>query len=314
MGRRPKTQRMNNVLKPPTQLSLDMFSADTPLNSTQDPIANDNKDVASFTDADSADVVGDSSGNTSNNIQLGGQFVIQSVPTGTQIDPDKIVFKRRNPDDTYSSDRNPNGPSNSNGTDTTGSKPLSKRRRVQPDDGFKRIKNTMSTAEEALCEIPETQNTFLKSRFGLVHEWRYSETDAAEKTPWTQMRFYENENVNDQANENENENDQACVCWHCTFVLKKEWVPIPFPYEYDPRRERMRVVGLFCSMECAKAWGLVNQPNRLNRECFLQTLIKKWTGEKIKCKYALPKERLRRYGGHLEIDQYRQGFHHMVDE
>lgn len=93
------------------------------------------------------------------------------------------------------------------------------------------------------------------------------------------------------------------ACWWCCHEFDTR--PIPFPYAYDSKRQRFKIVGNFCSFECAKSWGLTYQPQRTRSYCYLYQFSKLFLKKGIRVSYARPREVLEMFGGPMTIETFR---------
>lgn len=94
-------------------------------------------------------------------------------------------------------------------------------------------------------------------------------------------------------------------CWWCCH--KFNTIPISLPYKYD--NGKFHSYGVFCSFNCAAAYNFSSDDyNNNERYMLLNLLYKKITNsnEMVKIKMSPPKELLRSFGGHLDIDEYRK--------
>lgn len=88
-------------------------------------------------------------------------------------------------------------------------------------------------------------------------------------------------------------------CWWCTYNFKN--TPCGLPTSMD--KESCNVLGIFCSPECAAAYNFDSKDSCIwERYALLNTLY----GNKLnKIKLAPPREILKKFGGHITINQFR---------
>lgn len=92
-------------------------------------------------------------------------------------------------------------------------------------------------------------------------------------------------------------------CWWC--CNKFETYPICLPISYNKNIEIFKVIGCFCSFNCAKSYG---REKRIRDISLLSYLSKILTGKFMNIKYAPCKSVLKEFGGILTIDEYRESF------
>lgn len=94
-------------------------------------------------------------------------------------------------------------------------------------------------------------------------------------------------------------------CWHCCSAFDN--VPVPICHDYDIRTSTIRVSGNFCSLACAKAHLLETPAFDTNRRLLLlrhvATTVYGMSGDIVA---APPRMCLKRFGGTLDLDSYRQ--------
>jgi hypothetical protein len=91
-------------------------------------------------------------------------------------------------------------------------------------------------------------------------------------------------------------------CWWCTYPINNYPCVIPEKY-YN---EKYYVFGCFCSVNCASSYNLnLNDHKIMERYALLIRLYNK-TNNKINL--APPKEILKKYGGIIDIEEYRNNF------
>ena len=97
-------------------------------------------------------------------------------------------------------------------------------------------------------------------------------------------------------------------CWNCTFAF--DTIPIAIPSAYKHGRF-MDCNGVFCSFNCAKRYMFqsIRHQATLYERCQLLTLLHKTVvGHTTAIKPAPAFQVLKRFGGYMEIDEYRDNF------
>lgn len=85
--------------------------------------------------------------------------------------------------------------------------------------------------------------------------------------------------------------------------------PVPLPVAYDDRRDTFKVIGTFCSWNCAKAYNTTSNSYEWgHRSELLHMLYKRTEGPSSPPRIvtALPKTRLKIFGGDLGIEDFRK--------
>lgn len=100
------------------------------------------------------------------------------------------------------------------------------------------------------------------------------------------------------------DNPGNVCCWHCCHPFEGQ--PIPLPTAYDSRRDAFRVMGVFCSWSCAKAYNRDNMRQHTSTSHLLTLLRKRATGVLAHTTPAPPRQTLTMFGGPLTIDEFRQ--------
>lgn len=93
-------------------------------------------------------------------------------------------------------------------------------------------------------------------------------------------------------------------CWWCCHEF--EGIPRFMPTKYDQVRKRFRVIGNFCSWSCVRAY-FINEPifsSGIN-SILLTSLIKTIHGRSYNVPVAPPRCALKKFGGKMTIDQFR---------
>ena len=101
--------------------------------------------------------------------------------------------------------------------------------------------------------------------------------------------------------------NQSKRCWHCVCQLDDPASTIPYPKSYDEKRKTFEVFGAFCSFACVG--GYSRDRGRLcpggQSGIAIFELYKQSTGSTRPPPIAPPRELLDEFGGHLDIDQFR---------
>jgi hypothetical protein len=101
-------------------------------------------------------------------------------------------------------------------------------------------------------------------------------------------------------------NWRELCCWHCCHACPSD--PICLPNSYDRRADVFHVFGLFCSLQCAKAYLLEHSAfGSGDRALLLQYLATRFFGHSgAPARPAPPRHRLRMFGGDLSIEDFRK--------
>jgi hypothetical protein len=93
-------------------------------------------------------------------------------------------------------------------------------------------------------------------------------------------------------------------CWWCCHPF--ESIPRFIPTKYDPIRDRFKVIGNFCSWNCAKAYFIFDKTSKLTLGPSIFTLlVKKINGIFIDINCAPPRQALKCFGGNMDIEKFR---------
>lgn len=97
-------------------------------------------------------------------------------------------------------------------------------------------------------------------------------------------------------------------CWHCTFPFDS--IPLSIPSKYAHNSKLLtNCYGVFCSFNCARAYCItLNRHNCWQHLQLLSYLHKQLLGNTVKIKPAGPFQALTRFGGYMDIDEYRKDF------
>jgi len=120
-------------------------------------------------------------------------------------------------------------------------------------------------------------------------------------------------NINNNNNNNNNFHHRNwpiktdTLCWWCCHSFDS--IPIPIPFAYT-RSDIFKVHGCFCSFNCAKSYILKDFARYVGQKpiYLLNFLYKKVMKKNNYIKKAPPKEILKRFGGFLDIEDYRKSF------
>jgi len=96
-------------------------------------------------------------------------------------------------------------------------------------------------------------------------------------------------------------------CLHCCHPF--DTYPIPIPRRYDERLNKYFVYGIFCSINCAKAYILEHEQSiSTTRMLNFVHMCRSLFGLREAVKPAPPRIRLKRFMGALTIEEFRQNF------
>ena len=92
-------------------------------------------------------------------------------------------------------------------------------------------------------------------------------------------------------------------CWWCTYNFNN----IPCGLPINKHKNKYNVLGIFCSPECAAAYNFDSKDNYMwERYALLNTVYSKDSSkDSNKIKLAPPREILKKFGGHITINQFR---------
>lgn len=98
-----------------------------------------------------------------------------------------------------------------------------------------------------------------------------------------------------------------CDCLHCCHPFST--VPIPIPRRYDQQKNLYYVYGVFCSINCAKAYILEHeQAISTTRMLYFVQMCRNVFGVREPVKPAPPRIRLKKFTGSLLIHEFRHNF------
>lgn len=94
-------------------------------------------------------------------------------------------------------------------------------------------------------------------------------------------------------------------CWWCCHSFDTK--PCTMPIEYDERRERFIVHGIFCSWNCVKAFNNYKVNNKgIKINTLITLFVKKLYGYIIPINSAPPRSCLKMFGGTMSIEDFRK--------
>lgn len=103
-------------------------------------------------------------------------------------------------------------------------------------------------------------------------------------------------------------------CWHCVHPF--ESTPVPIPVTYDKRTETFKVIGCFCSFNCAKTYiaTRLDGPSRFKSNSLLIYMYRKVLNRHAyhKINKAPPVTALDIFGGPLSIQEFRRSCHEQI--
>jgi hypothetical protein len=101
-------------------------------------------------------------------------------------------------------------------------------------------------------------------------------------------------------------------CWWCCHPFNNP--PCSIPYEF--KNGTYSVYGIFCSPECASAYNFSDThgiSDMWERYSLLNLLYRKvYDNKSYKIKLAPPRQTLKIFGGHLDIDEFRSNFNNQI--
>ena len=92
-------------------------------------------------------------------------------------------------------------------------------------------------------------------------------------------------------------------CWWCCYEFDNKPISIPISF----KKNVFNVYGCFCNFKCALAYNFNTDGNRKwERISLIHLLYKKMYNKKeVELEYAPPREFLKIFGGHMDIDEFR---------
>jgi hypothetical protein len=101
-------------------------------------------------------------------------------------------------------------------------------------------------------------------------------------------------------------------CLHCCHGF--DTYPVPIPRRYDDRQDKYYTFGIFCSVNCAKAYILEHDSAiSTTRMLYFVTMCRNVFGIHHPVKPAPPRIRLQRFLGSLTIEEFRRNFTSVTD-
>jgi hypothetical protein len=98
-------------------------------------------------------------------------------------------------------------------------------------------------------------------------------------------------------------------CWWCCHQFNT--YPVCAPVHYDSKKDIFKVKGCFCSFNCSKSY-MYSSDNKIKEHSLISFLHKKITGKHTTIKNAPPKEILKKFGGTVGIEEYRESFNNVI--
>lgn len=92
-------------------------------------------------------------------------------------------------------------------------------------------------------------------------------------------------------------------CWHCRHPF--DGVPASIPMVYDIKNETWQMKGIFCSFSCAKRYVLDKHLFNVSSVLFSMKQVALLFGVNGRIVSAPPLHALKRFGGHMEIEEFR---------
>lgn len=97
-------------------------------------------------------------------------------------------------------------------------------------------------------------------------------------------------------------------CWWCCHQFNT--FPVCAPIKYESKYDIFKVKGCFCSFNCVKSYLYSTKVTDHSLVSFLQKRI---LGKHMKTKQAPPKEILKKFGGSIGIEEYRESFNTLTE-
>jgi len=96
-------------------------------------------------------------------------------------------------------------------------------------------------------------------------------------------------------------------CWWCCHQFDNP--PCYATIKYDAMRDRFNIRGNFCSWNCSKSYILSQSDTTKYRKCeYLSYLYLRLNLEQKNIKCAPPREKLKIFGGNMNIEEFRNGY------
>ena len=94
-------------------------------------------------------------------------------------------------------------------------------------------------------------------------------------------------------------------CWWCTENFETH--PISLPIHQKHSNKQLIYHGIFCSWNCCKAFSFSQNDSRIGlRNDFINSLVRKNYGKYIHVYCAPSRYRLKKFGGDLDLEQFRK--------
>ena len=94
-------------------------------------------------------------------------------------------------------------------------------------------------------------------------------------------------------------------CWYCTEHFETH--PISLPIHEKQSNKQLIYHGIFCSWNCCKAFSMGQNDSRIGiRNDFINSIIRKNYGKHIHVYCAPSRYRLNKFGGDLDLEQFRK--------
>ncbi len=107
------------------------------------------------------------------------------------------------------------------------------------------------------------------------------------------------------------------ACWWCTYTFDN--YPVMFPKSYHKEdlkrkvKEHFKVIGVFCSFNCAKSYGILHYNKDSSLLYYLAATILDKSMTEIKINKAPLPTVLKKFGGVLDITEYRKSFTELIE-
>jgi hypothetical protein len=97
----------------------------------------------------------------------------------------------------------------------------------------------------------------------------------------------------------------SVCCWNCTCEFDSIPIALPRAYQHNTFKD---CSGVFCSFNCAKRFALNSSSVSYEKISLLTLLHKVVVGHTTKITAAPPFQTLKKFGGYMDIMEYRRGF------
>ena len=95
-------------------------------------------------------------------------------------------------------------------------------------------------------------------------------------------------------------------CFHCCHTITGNVEHLPI--SYDRETNKFTFFGNFCSYECMKTYNLELNDSFTNKRFMYISMLFKENKNINSVKFAHSRTKLKEYGGHLSIEEFREGF------